>query len=251
MVKLLTRNSKYLTFALLLLANTAAAQMTVTQAPSVSVGSLFGGTASATFTGLSAPSAGQGVVCVERNGNNRSVSSVTLSSSGTTTAFTLVAAITSPFRVEMWRATATGSETNANVVFNLSGSANDFEALGCIVVNNWASDQSGSTSTTQTTSAQTTHTVGTVTPATANNIIVHWAERPNRTWTEDSNYTQVTTGSVFFEFSYWIQTSATARSHTMVSDSAGDAGMVLAQFSGTGGGGGATNKALLLLGVGR
>lgn len=250
MVKLLTRSSKYLALVFVLLANTVAAQITVTQSPSVAVGALFAGTTTYTFTGLSAPSAGQGVVCVERNGNNRAISSITLSSSGTTTAFTSVATVSSP-RIEMWRATATGSETNANVVVTLAVSANDFEAVGCIVVSGWASDQSGSTSITQTTTAQTTHTVGTVTPVTANNIIVHWSERPNRSWTEDSNYTQVTTGSVFFEFSYWIQTSATARLHTMISDSAGDAGMILAQFSGSGGGGGATSKSLMLLGVGR
>lgn len=242
---------KHLRIALalvLLSAVPAAAQVSVTQSPSMAVGGIFAGTTSYTFTGLSAVSAGQGVVCVERNGNNRSVSSMVLSSSGTTTAFTSVATMTSP-RIEMWRATATGSETNANVVVTLSGTANDFEAVGCIVVSGWSSDQSGATSTTQNTTAQTTHTVGTVTPATANNLLVHFAERPNRTWTEDSNYTQVTTGSVFFEFSYWIQTSATARLHTMVSDSAGDAAMILAAFSGTGGSTG--GAVLTLLGVGR
>lgn len=227
------------------------AQITAVQTPAVATGSLFAGTTTYTFTGLTAPSAGQGVVCVERNGNNRAISSITLSSSGTTTAFTSVATLPSP-RIEMWRATATGSETNANVVVTLAASANDFEAVGCAVFSGWSSDQSGSTSITQTTTAQTTHTVGTVTPVTANNVIVHWSERPNRSWTEDSNYTQITTGSVFFEFSYWIQSSATARLHTMVSDSAGDAGMLLAQFSGSGGGGGGgSSPALSLLGVGR
>lgn len=245
---------KHLRLALALLlvgAVSATAQITAVQTPSVAVGSLFAGTTTYTFTGLTAPSAGQGVVCAERNGNNRAISGITLSSSGTTTAFTSVATLSSP-RIEMWRATATGSETNADVVVTLEASANDFEAVGCVVFSGWASDQSGSTSITQTTTAQTTHTVGTVTPVAADNVIVHWSERPNRTWTEDSNYTQITTGSVFFEFSYWIQTSATARLHTMVSDSAGDAGMLLAQFSGSGGGGGGGGGATLsLLGVGR
>lgn len=241
-----------LALLLVLVAGPAGAQMTVTQSPSLVTGSLFAGTTTYTFTGLSAPSAGQGVVCVERNGNNRSVSSMTLSSSGTTTSFSVRAAITSPFRVEMWYATATGSETNANVVVTLSGTANDFEAVGCMVVSGWNSDQSGSTSITQTTSATTTHTVGTVTPTTANNILIHFAERGNATWTEDSNYTQITTGTALFVFDYWIQSSATARLHTMTSDINRDAGMLLAQFSGSGGGGGSSGgSSRMLTGVGR
>ena len=87
----------------------------------VTYANLFNGNASYTRSGLSAPSAGQGIVVAAGTDSIRVITSIVLSSSGTTTALAQIgSAGGSAF---LWYGTATGLETNSDIVVTASQKA--------------------------------------------------------------------------------------------------------------------------------
>lgn len=209
--------------------------ITVTQSRRVS-GTLFSGTSTYTLTGLSAISAGEGIVVATSNFNLRNVNSVTLSSSGTTTSLTQLLSLAGS--MTLWYGTASGSETNTDVVVVLSGNASDGEMVGALVVSGWSSDQSGATGTTESAGSSLTHDIGPVTPPTANNLMVFATARGNRDWTDDSDYTLVNDISDTSAFAYRIQSAANADTYDFSNADAGAAAdMVFGAFAGAADGG--------------
>lgn len=213
-------------------------------------GSLFGGTNTYTRTGLSAISAGQGVIVYVSSNFIRSITSVVLGSTGTTTPLTLIGSISTT--VYVFAGTASGSETNTNIVVTASGSIGDDTDYGVLVVDTWNSDQSGADIEVLTSSTDT-WAVPSVTPPTASNLIVAAVLRGNRGYTDDPDFTYVSlAGTNLAAFGYIVQAAATAQGLNFTADLPTQADIVLIAFAGSGGGGGGSRilNRQLVLGVG-
>lgn len=209
--------------------------ITVTQSSRVS-GALFGGTNTYTLTTLTALSADQGIVVAITNSSLRNVSTVVLSSSGTTTSLTELVSISGV--MALWYGTASGNETNADVVVTLSGNANDTEMVAALVASGWSSDQSGAVSTSESSASAMSHDIGPLTPPTANNLFVFATSRGNRDWTDDADYTLVNDIVNTHAFAYRIQSAADADTYSFsTTDANGAADMLYAAFAGTADGG--------------
>lgn len=210
-------------------------------------GTLFSGatyTRTVAQTGFSSPAAGQGVIVFAQSNQIRSITSVVLGSTGTTTALSLIGSIGND--VYIFAGTATGSETNADIVVTASGSIGDPTAFAALVTDEWASDQSGAVvgtvSAGGTGSGPWTWTIGAITPPTPVNLVVVAVGRGNRNFTEDPAFTSVSTGSNLNWFGYIEQAAATPQGYDLSADDNNtNVNAVLVAFAGEGGGGGGDN----------
>lgn len=222
----------------------ALAQVSVAQAPSLSVGPYTAGVK--TFTGLTSLSTGQLVICGAAILSSRTFSSITVGGE----AMTLIATINTGFggQTIAYRV-ITGDESGQDVVVTLSGADAENTPVGCIVVAGAATDQSGQDTDSNVPAGAQEHTIGPVTPTTASNIVVGWSgDRGNRSWTNASGWTVVGEANRY-AMVYDIQDAADDRSWTFsTTDSAGGAWLSLAVFAAAGGD---PQRRLMLLGVGQ
>lgn len=205
---------------------------------------LFAGTTTYTRTGLSSIAEGRGIIVAVQMEGTRSCTGVTLGSSGTTTALTLKDSIAN--QCYIFQGTATGNETNTDVVVTASGNTSGGVGYAVFVVDEWAEDQSAADVEKLSTSGTNFDTPA-VTPPTAINVVIVAADRANRTWTEDSDYTMLTTGDARWAAGYLLQTAATPQGHTMVADTSGAGNVVLIAFAGEAGTPPASNTAKIVI----
>jgi len=164
-----------------------------------------------TFTYPGALTAGNLVVVTFMSGDNRSLTSMT----GTTTTFTAPTPVDGGFgRLFFGRAIAGGADTTVTIV--LSGAEGNATDVCFAEFSGAAADQSATTENGTYTSA-TTHDSGSVTPPTAVNVVVAFTVHGNGDFTYDSGFTEIEPGANKF-FGYILQTSATAQeiNHTSV-----------------------------------
>lgn len=232
----------FLTLALLLWATTAQAQVTVTQAVGPDAASYTAGVK--TFTGLSALSVGQTVVCGVANFNNRTFSSVLLGGQAMAVSTDATIGATASRSTQYWRR-VDGSESGQNVVVTLSGSDGNSSGMYCLVLAGVAAspaiDGDGDAG-----SGVTSLTTGPVTPTAAHNIIISYGQRGNRTWTYNSGWTDVGTPNFNYYMAYRIQTAATAQQMDITTgDSSSFLDLTIASYDGTSGVGGGCSGMLL------
>lgn len=204
--------------------------MSVLQSQGISA-ALFGGAATYTRTGLSALTAGQGVIVFASSDGVHGITGVSLGTTGTPTA---LAAIASAGSAYVFAGTVTGSEGDTDIIVTASGVINDDTVFGALVVDQWESDQSGADIATEASSAASWD-VGPVTPPTALNLVVVGATRPNRDYTggEDTDFTYVSLSGVnTAQFGYIVQASATAQNYAITPDVGGFASIALVAFAG-------------------
>ena len=194
-------------------------------------GALFGGTNTYTRTGLSALTAGQGIQVAVQFEGTRACTGITLGSTGTPTSLTIGPAIAT--FVYIFYGTVTGLEGDTNVIVNASGNIADNTGYSVLITDSWISNQSSADQETLSSSG-TNFDVPAVTPPTANNLIMAAADRANRTWTEDSDFTMLTTGDPRWATGYIVQSAATPQGYTIVADSSGTANILLIAFAGSG-----------------
>jgi len=134
--------------------------------------------------------------------------------------------------IELWLGVAAGADTQ--VTINYSGIVGD-NAMFCFAeFSGAASDQSGATANGATVTASAgTHSSGSVTPPTADNVVVAVMGRNNASWTDDADFTQVTTPNSAYEiFAYKIQSAATAQAYDASPDASKNSGSRIGAFAG-------------------
>lgn len=119
-------------------------------------------------------------------------------------------------RESTWYGFATGTCTSVTVT--ASGNTNDDAAASYASFSGMASDQSAATSGASTGDNVTVHDVAAVTPGTASNVMVCGGFRTNATWTDDTDFTAVSSANAMKMIAYRIQTSATAQAFSQSSD---------------------------------
>lgn len=212
-------------------AGPAWAQVSITQTGAWNTGA-YDGSNQKTYTGLSAVSVGEVVICGVTNLGNRTFSSVTMGGQTATAATVLNAAFEDQgiyFRV--W----TGAESGQDVVVTISGSDSSTpNPMNCLVASGLASDQSSLDGVSESSGSATSHDAGPVTPDTAHNLVVGFSGlRANRAWANDAGWTDVGATSNTYAFVYDIQTAADARTWVFSEASAGAASLSIAAFNGT------------------
>lgn len=230
--------------ALLALAapTTTWAQITIAQAPEPDTAAYTAGVK--TYTSLTSVSTGQTVICGVENQLGRTFSSVTMGGQSATLATDSYLA-GSGARIAQYHRYFDGTESGQDVVVTLSGSDGNNGGMYCVVVSGLSSTPAPAGHTVAGTGASST--VSAVTPAQANNVVIGYSWRGNRTWTNDAGWTEVGTPAAKWSMVYRIQTSATAQDWVLTPDTDGYADMTLVAYSASAGS--ATCHGLTLLGV--
>jgi hypothetical protein len=190
-----------------------------------------------TYTGLSALSVGQYVVIAAMNGNNRTFSSVTLGGQA------MAAFPNNPINgvyedQGLWFRRVTGAESGQDVVITLSGSDGNNCTLQALVIGGLAAE-AGEQGAAESSASSTTHHVGPITPSGATNIVIAYAERGNRNWTDQVTDPawHVVAQANLYSIVYTIQSSAAESTYQFsTGDTAGFAVMSIGSLNGAAGG---------------
>lgn len=171
---------------------------------------------------------GNRIIAVVNNSTLRSV--VSGADSGSTSY--AQAGSASASQPSIWHGPVTSSSAGSNVVFTLSGNSGDPTQVVLFEVSGLASDQSALTQVITATGPGTTHTSSNITPANATGFAVAVSLRGNRSYTEDPDWTQMSTGAAGSYVGHIVNAPAASLNISFTADSSAFATTHIAAFVG-------------------
>lgn len=219
---------KFVSMSILLLAAGGASAATLVQSKVCTYAPNGGGSTTAACSLNSAATVNNHIIAVVTNTSLRTV--VSGADSGSTSYTQAGSAGAS--QPSIWYGPATSTSAGNSVVFTLSGNTGDDMQVVLFEVSGLASNQTGLTQALNTTASGTTHTSNSITPANANGFAVAVSRRGNRSYTEDTDWTQLSTGAAGSYAGYIANPPASSLNISFISDTSAIADINLAAFVG-------------------
>lgn len=111
-------------------------------------------------------------------------------------------------RVDFYQGTVAANTAGQNVIVELSGNTGDSVQVVVLEVSGLASDQSGAQNSNDTTSATMSHASSSLTPPNSNGLMIAGIHRTNGIYTDDTDFSSITTSSLRTFFGYIENPSA-------------------------------------------